>query len=156
MSSICKVIKFRSIIEALTDTEFDTFISHFRRQCGRNALLVVGSPFNFKNNTLSHNVEIAINIVETIIRSRKKSINISSSNNKKLDTLPCAIIGEIGSYLRQRDHIRLSKCSRSVYIGCNDPNTLRQLNLLQTQNYCPINLEKYLQIENSQLIIIRI
>ncbi len=46
-----------------------------------------------------------IRIISHIIESRKIKV-IQSTKNIKIDTLPGTLLGEIASYLRQRDHIR--------------------------------------------------
>ena len=45
----------------------------------------------------------------------------------KIDELPTGIIGLCGSFLDQDSYGQLSNVNRAIYLGCNSPNTLREL-----------------------------
>ena len=157
MSSLTQVIKTRSLLDSLTNTEFTQLIAHFAKQCGRNAIL---TPFfaqymNFnKSNHASntHHMDDMMNIVSTIIRKRKTNSNSNLSSRPTINSLPKAVIGEAASYLPQKDYISLSKTNRSNYISCNEPNTLRHLDLKNVTNYARIDLQKYLQLTHLEII----
>ena len=141
MATVLKVIKYQSLVRQLSDTEFSQFMSHLVHRCGRSAF---STPFcnqflkDSSNNTNHHTIDVAIKIIKTIIRSRQQSINTSPAT-KKLDSLPNTIIGEIGSYLQQNGYISFTKTNRVIYLGCNDPNTLRELNLIQLDKWFNYN-----------------
>ena len=82
MTALMKAIKFRSLVNTLTDTEFDRFTVYLRKKCGRDSLFIVGSPFKHQNQNHSHIVDIATNIIKSIMNSRKGSINSCASTAK--------------------------------------------------------------------------
>ena len=151
MSALLKVIKFRSLVNTLTDKEFNRFTSYLGAKCGRDALFIVGSPFNHQNQNHSHVVNIAIGIVKCIMNSRIKSNQNLAPHAKKLDSLPNELIGEIASYLSQKHYSVFAQTNRSIYIGCNDPNTLKHLNLHEITNYASVNLQHYPNIDHLEL-----
>ena len=63
------------------------------------------------------------------------------------------MIGEISSYLPQKDYLSLSKTNKSLYIGCNDPNTLQHLDLKKVDNYSAITLELYPKLKHLEVRI---
>ena len=142
MSALHKVIRLQSLIKTLNDNEITQFTMLFFKKCGREALL---NPFcnqyiqaNVVNADTSH-LDAAMGIIKNIIRTRctyasnkKKSFN---QNGIGMELLPSAIIGEIASYLNQKNYASLSKTNRSVYIGCSEPVTLRKLNLNKINDY---------------------
>ena len=162
MSSTVKVINARSLLDSFTDTEFNQLLVKVSRQCGRAALL---TPFFNQFITIkSHSsnkahitpqIDTMMNIINTIIRSRKQS-DVTSSLKPNINTIPKSLIGEVSSYLAQNDHISLSKANRTIHIGCNDPNTLKHLNLLKCKNYSCIELQKYPQLTHLQMDITRL
>ena len=77
-------------------------------------------------------IDSVINIINKIIRTRAKPI---SNSVCEIDSLPSSLIGEITSCLHQQEHIRFSKSNRTIYIGCNSPNTMKTLNLETVDDY---------------------
>ena len=149
MSTTDKLVKFQYLVHKLTDSEVNQFSVSLVARLGRNAIL---SPFcnqfyvkPTKNNDITQ-IDCAMDIVNGIIMSRSKSISNHSSTKIKLDTLPTSIIGEIASYFYQKQYISFSQCNRSIYIGCNSPNTLRRLDLERIKDYSCIKLQKYSQL----------
>ena len=159
MATLPKLIRYHSLVNRLTDNEFNQFTSHLVKICGRDA---ISKPFcnrfmqkQPQNTANIHQIDTAINIMKTIMRSRHKCESMIFSIKPKFNVLPHAIIGEIGSYLNQNDHISLSKTNRRLYIGCNEPNTLQHLNVRKFQNqiYSQLNLQKYPQLRHLEIAI---
>ena len=83
-------------------------------------------------------------VLSKIIASRKKKPNTDSTkSNLKIDRIPNQLIGAIASYMQQKDYINFSKSNRSVYLGCNTPNLMQELDLLNVSDYSSINLSSY-------------
>ena len=99
-----------------------------------------------QDNNLEHPMEQPLDTVfiDNIVNSRnepphqslEQSLNASSSpcttvqprrKPLSLDEIPSVLIGEIGSYLQFDSYHSLMKCARSIYLGCNTPNTLRSI-----------------------------
>ena len=142
VTSVLGAVKFGSLVNKLTGTEFNQFTAHFVQRCGRNAWLspLMSQTLNSKCETNPEHLNIAINLATTIITSRQSA---NSHLNIQLDTIPKSLIGEISSYLVQKDHVSFSKSNRSIYIGCNDPNTLQVLDLRRTHDYSRVKLQRF-------------
>ena len=157
MKSLVKVIKLRSMISTLTDEEFNQFMIDILKKCGRNIFLPpLYDKFMenkcqkvLKNNCPNHKKQIdyALKIIRQIIRGRQKSNNIILLNQTKLDLLPKALIGEIASYLHFHEYINLTVLNRWLFISCNDPNTLRYLELEYIENISYIDLTIYSRLQ---------
>ena len=65
-----------------------------------------------------------------------ESSDIDIKSAPSLFKLPSPLIGETASFLAQRSYASLSKTCRTVYIACNDPNTLRQI-CVKNPRGCP-------------------
>ena len=70
-----------------------------------------------------------ISIMNNIIRRRENPLNTAESQSATMSTLAAPLIGNIASYLHQQDYARFGLVSRNSYIACNNPNTLRDLNM---------------------------
>ena len=153
--TFCKVIHLRHLSDTLADAEFNQFTLHFIKTCGRNLFLslICGKFISANNrNPLSIDtqpLDTAISIIQTIIRSRKQ-IDMTSFKIK-LQLLPKTIIGEIASFLSQKDYASLSNTNRSIYMGCNDPPTLQHLNLSKQTKYARFHLQKYIHIKHLEI-----
>eukprot|EP01083_Nonionella_stella_P283221 963849_1 len=97
-------------------------------------------------------------LMSNIILSREKEkeqnktvVGLTDSPNIKLDCLPKRLVGEISSFLSQSDYINLSKTNRFIYMGCNSPNKLLELQLMDVNDYSCINLELYPCIRHLEL-----
>ena len=146
MNALYETMKFSLLIDKLSDTEFNEFTALFVKQCGRKALMTpfISQTFINKCNTNhsnDHCKKKAMKIVQTIIRS--SSNDIEPMQESTIQTLPKTIIGEISSYLPQKDYVSLSTTSKLIYIGCNDPNKLQNLDLIKIDNYSAIQLQHY-------------
>lgn len=99
--------------------------------------------------------------IKNIIKQRipkdecHKDTDVGSTNAplKTVDSLPTPMIGEISSFLQQRDYIQFSKCSRDCYIGSNSPNTLRELDFLYVDDYSAVNLSKFVNLQKLRLVL---
>ena len=148
MSPLLLIVKFRFLSNTLTDSEFIGLLANFVKAIGREQLLsalCAGAPPNWQNQENEKILKViksTIEIAQNIITSRKNT-NIPSSSQFKLDELPKVLIGEIGSYLPQTDYLSLSRTNRSMYIGLNDPNTLKHLDLMKVNDYSCIDIDDY-------------
>ena len=136
-------IKFRYLLNQLTNEEMTTFLLLLVNK-SRDVIIAslfghfVDSPQEAKHFN---------DIISKIIRKRKpKSISLDKPINKhKLDTIPSHLIGHTASYAEQQDYVNLSLVNRSVYLGCNSPNMLQEINLsvssITCSHYSTIDLE---------------
>eukprot|EP01083_Nonionella_stella_P259056 884813_1 len=138
--SVVKAIKFRQLIVQLTNEEclgflskllnshMDTIITslfeHFVNQCKTNQI----DELDTFNESLSD-----------IIQSRKEKSKAVSVINIKLNQLPTALIGHTASFLDLWDYDVFSLSCRSVYLGCQSPNMLQELDLLN-MDHSSINI----------------
>ena len=84
MRSLCKIIRFRILSDILTDAEFNQFMTHFIKTCGREAILLCSSAFeqeDKENNSSFQHMESAINITKSIVRPRKNTAIIHLNLN---------------------------------------------------------------------------
>eukprot|EP01084_Bolivina_argentea_P081342 147302_1 len=126
--SVCKAIQFRHLSSQLT--EFET--KHFLTKVINNHSDTINKAlflFCIKSSN-NEDVDTFNNLLTKIIRSRKKKPKTITTQNIKLHTLPKQLIGVISSFLNQYDYINFSKSNRFIFIGCNTPNLLQELNLL--------------------------
>eukprot|EP01083_Nonionella_stella_P181140 647883_1 len=65
--------------------------------------------------------------LSNIIQSRKEKPKAIPTRNIKLSQLPRAVIGHTASFLSQLDYVDFSMSNRSIYLGCNSPNLLYEL-----------------------------
>eukprot|EP01083_Nonionella_stella_P114888 340066_1 len=89
------------------------------------------------------------NSINQIILSRKNKPK--SLPKLKLDHVPKQLIGVISSFLPQFDYINFSKTNRFIYLGCNSPNKLHELNLKPIEHYSSIDLTLYPSIHRLAL-----
>lgn len=150
MATLAPVIRFRSLANELTDKEYEQFLCKATQQFGRDFILkplfyhFSGMTFNDATNQI---LDGAIAIISGIIKDREKASDGNPCTRNDIASLSSALIGEIGSYLNQDDHIAFSTCCRITYIGCNTPCTLRVLNLIGVSDYSSVpSLRYYPQI----------
>ena len=133
-SSILELIKFRSLADSSSDKEFDVFISKLFNKL--KSLFHLFEVQNHQNQNISNTklqLPYTINIISSITQSRNntsaqlsdrvKSTIISKKPNHtplSLANLPSVLIGFCGSYLSFTDYHSFEKCSRQIYIGCNN------------------------------------
>ena len=148
--ALVKAIKFRHLVSGLNGREGVKFATRLMNQ---QSDVIIKALFKFfmQSANAETSVDNANAIISEIVRSRKKKPSIDSKVNVKLDNLPQQLIGAAASFLRQRDYINLSKANRSVYLGCNTPNLLQELNLLRVKDYSSINLASYPSVKTLKL-----
>eukprot|EP01083_Nonionella_stella_P259107 885009_1 len=152
MTSLSEVIRFRASVHKLTDTEFHQFILTLVQKCGRDILITsLFTMFTSGCDRSSQSLETTLNIIKQIIESRKTKPKPASSSDITMQSLPSALIGNLASYLNSTDYCAFSKANRTVYIGCNTPNTLHCLDLSKINDYSEINLAKYLHLRDLSL-----
>eukprot|EP01083_Nonionella_stella_P277077 941987_1 len=155
MTSIADALKFRVLSSKLDNNEFTEFILEFIRRCGRNVL--VSSLFNpFIPSSTTENVnhqalQTCIGIIKQIMESRKCKPDTLSQTAITIHSLSPELIGELSSYLCLKDNCAFGVVNRAIYIGCNTPNTLRQLDLTGIDDYSMIRwirLRKYPHLQH--------
>ena len=151
--ALATAIKFRHLASQLNQDETAQFVAILSRQRESMILKALFMFFVQSTNgeTENHN---ANNIISKIIRSRKKTVktqSIDQASNLKLDRIPRQLIGATATFLKQTDYINLSNTNRSVYLGCNAPNSLQELNLLRVKDYSSINLALYPSVKTLKL-----
>eukprot|EP01084_Bolivina_argentea_P081343 147303_1 len=127
--TLCKAIQFRHLLSQLTTIETKQFINQLTHDSSNN--IINNALFQFcKKSSNNEQTDTINNLLTKIIRSRKKKPKTITTQNIKLHTLPKQLIGVISSFLNQYDYINFSKSNRFIFIGCNTPNLLQELNLL--------------------------
>eukprot|EP01083_Nonionella_stella_P284350 967973_1 len=139
--SLTNAIKFRHLISQLTDEECVSFLS---KLVHLHLDIVVTSLFLHLAKTKQTNPLNSFNeSLSDIIQSRKEKPKAISFNDMKMNQLPAAIIGHTASFLPQCDYLYFSSSSRSIYLGCNSPNLLHELNVYESEDYSCINLQRF-------------
>eukprot|EP01083_Nonionella_stella_P118658 354311_1 len=154
MASLDEVIRFRASVDKLTGTEFDQFILTLMQKCGRDIIITsLFTMFTSERNRSSQTLDTTLNIIKQIIESRKTKPKPANSYEITMQSLPSALIGNLASYLYFTDYESFQTVNRTVYIGCNTPNTLRRLDLSQINDYSQINLAKYLHLTHLSITL---
>eukprot|EP01084_Bolivina_argentea_P127162 224950_1 len=138
-----KAIKFRYLSAQLTVTEHRHFIHKlldYNTNIINSALFYQILNQSINNSTQSDHINT---LVSNIILSRKKKSKPHTTQTIKLDLIPKSLIGVTASFLEQSDYINFSKSNRIIFIGCNSPNLLQQLDLRKIRNYNSINLSSF-------------
>ena len=154
-ANLASSIKFRSLLSQLSKDEYLTFMSKIFDQ---NQIEWIGtSLFNYfmKSDTASNQNRLGVvgvnDILSSIIQSRQPNTDSTSPSKPNLDTLPRAIIGHAASFLDQKAYHRMEQTTRAVFIGCNAPNMLKQLDTSHIGDYSQIRLDKYESVETLTL-----
>eukprot|EP01084_Bolivina_argentea_P130647 230625_1 len=131
--SLKTAINFRFLINQLTQTETHQFINELL-----DPNIIITALFNHILEESTHkqfNGDHINDIISNIILSRKKkpkpTIPIQTI---QLNQLPKRLIGVISSFITQKDYIHFSQNNRWIYLGCNTPNLLQELNLIKITN----------------------
>ena len=136
------VIKFRLLADSLSDNEFNVFLSKLFNKFNKRQLILTSlfhlfnaqNRENQKKQTSNDQLLVTTDIISSIVKSRKmndkqRSTSIATEQNKTLipisiTNLPSDIIGFCASFLEFDDYNSFQRCSRQIFIGCNDPNTI--------------------------------
>lgn len=150
---LSSLIQFRSLADDLSPIEFNRFLVKMVADFGKNVILT--PIFNsFAGGEAVHPttpLNDIIALIKDIIRQRKQDDSTTDSQTVTINSLVSPLIGEIASMLKQEEYANFSACSRDCYIGCNSPNTLRELDLLYVGNYNAVNLGKFVNVRKLRL-----
>ena len=157
VTTLTKAVKFRSLADQLTDSEFTTFIKDTIWEYDRSVILTPIFNQYSQHNAIPPDPQVLDELI-TIIKDIMNRRNPGNKSGIDADPKPVtmlslssSLIGEIGSLLDQKSHMRFSRCSRDLHIGCESPCTLRSLSLLGTDSYERVNLQRYAQIGSLRL-----
>eukprot|EP01083_Nonionella_stella_P059514 155719_1 len=133
MAQVSKALKFRALCAQLTPTETKSFINSV---IDVNGTVLFSALFHLILSSCTYkdfDADDLNRMVSNIILSRKKTPkqNATVACPKTINDLPPALVGHTASFLPQSDYIKLSTCARSLFIGCNTPNQMQELNLLK-------------------------
>eukprot|EP01083_Nonionella_stella_P090396 252552_1 len=133
-----QAIEFQHLISQLTDLERIQFLSTLIHS---HVDTVLSSLFQHLVNPNQINKVNEFNqSISAIIQSRKEKPKPLCMRNIKLQQFPRAIIGYTASFLNQYDYVDFSLSNRSVYLGCNSPNTLQTLSLDKPKDFSSLNV----------------
>ena len=122
--------RFRRSTKNLTNAEYALFLiaisSKFDRDRICDLLAGQGCTFNDNHSLIKQFNQIISNIIINRSKHNQNVANVINTNHK-IDNLPSQIIGEIGSFLHQRDYALFSRCNRSILISLNSPITLQSI-----------------------------
>eukprot|EP01083_Nonionella_stella_P090395 252551_1 len=140
-----QAIEFQHLISQLTDLERIQFLSTLIHS---HVDTVLSSLFQHLVNPNQINKVNEFNqSISAIIQSRKEKPKPLCMRNIKLQQFPRAIIGYTASFLNQWDyiHFSVSMRNRSIYLGCNTPNSLQELELRNARSvdYSHIRLNAF-------------
>ena len=124
---LAQAIQFKFLAAQLTSSETISFIQNVVDSDPKMIIDALSLYFMHRlpinENTVQH--DRCIETISTIIQSRDSQPEEQDCN--KIDDLPTGIIGLCGSFLDQDSYGQLSNVNRAIYLGCNSPNTLREL-----------------------------
>eukprot|EP01083_Nonionella_stella_P204358 745040_1 len=130
--SLIKVIHFRHLMSQLTHEERVGFLSELILM---DSQILLEALFRFMKSMSINDIDSFTKSLSDIIQSRKEKPNAISKTNIKLHQFPRAIIGHTASFLQQREYVAFNLSNRSIYLGCNSPNQLQQLDLLHLSRF---------------------
>eukprot|EP01083_Nonionella_stella_P315231 1138163_1 len=133
MAQVSKALKFRALCAQLTPTETKSFINSV---IDVNGTVLFSALFHLIRSSCTYkdiDADCLNHMLSDIILSRKKKPKPDAIVTKNINSLPPALIGHTASFLPQSDYIKLSTCARSLFIGCNTPNQMQELNLLKRE-----------------------
>eukprot|EP01083_Nonionella_stella_P187309 687939_1 len=145
LTKLTKAIQFRHLLSQLTDEERISFLSVMLND--HVDVIISGLFFHFIQSNDSEVLNDVNNSVSNIIQQRKEKPKLECATNIKLDQFPRDIIGYTASFLNQWDyiHFSVSMRNRSIYLGCNTPNSLQELELRNARSvdYSHIRLNAF-------------
>eukprot|EP01083_Nonionella_stella_P315670 1140917_1 len=141
--SLSKAIQFRHLTAQLTQQEHIQFLSNL---LDTHTDIILTSLFEYLAQ--SHRIHQANAFNESltdIIQSRKEKPKPIPTTNVTLSQFPRAIIGHLASFLNQSDYNHFGMSNRFIYLGCNSPNMLQELDLspFDVAQYSSINLSSF-------------
>eukprot|EP01083_Nonionella_stella_P049240 131302_1 len=139
--SLVKAIHFRKLVTQLTYQERVRFLSTLL-DSHVDLLLTCLFQHLSKPSQIDRVTDFNQSLLN-MIQSRAEKPKPPCTNNIQLHQLPRAIIGYTASFLEQSDYIRFSLSNRSVFLGCNLPNTLQTLSIPWHINHSWTNLASF-------------
>ena len=144
--SLAPAIEFRWLAAQLTETETKIFITDFTASNPELMTQALGALLinHAKHQTTTDALNVQCNkTISTIIQSRDS--NDADVQAVKLDSMPRRLIAHCASFLDQKTYGILSICSRAVYLGCNTPSKLTQVNVTYIcgPNKLPLDLSRF-------------
>eukprot|EP01083_Nonionella_stella_P007928 22825_1 len=139
--STVEAIRFRHLAAQLTPIETKQFICKLFNLNGNIFMSALFHYITQLQPNCRNDIHTIKDLISNIILSRKKTPKAISNIN--LNELPSPLIGATASFLNQDEYVHLSACSRSLFIGCNRPNQLQRLDLLDIRDYSNINLSHF-------------
>ena len=107
LRQLVDIFKFKNLAKQLTDNEFNQFMANVSKAFNdRNLILNLLSGAFEKPSNQQDIITKMTKMITKIIRNRSNTTQQSSIT--KVDQLPSQIIGEISSYLYQREYTRFS------------------------------------------------
>ena len=143
-STLVQAIRFRMLVGNLSDSEFLQFTARIVALFGRNILLtsILSRITDTKASQLdAQTVDRLISTIKEIINARDDESESSRANSTTLDELPGPLVGEISSYLKQKEFASFCRGSRSIFVGCSEyasvyfscTNCLKKMHVLTIQ-----------------------
>eukprot|EP01083_Nonionella_stella_P317482 1156238_1 len=127
-SVLHKLIQFRTMMDQATHCQFKQFI--FRLVTQQITRVVFNALHHTQNNKTPHQMNA---IILRIMRCRN-ILHTPEPKQTQLQLLPNDIIGEIATYLAQRDYFRFCCTNRLWFVICNLPNKLQQMDFISNRN----------------------
>ena len=128
---LVKAVEFRSLAAQLTDAETISFVEDVATSHPEMIIDALSSYFsvissNHENVRLNDQFTKSI---ATIIQSRDSQSESDENTPITFDALPRRLIGVCSSFLDQKSYRQLSSVNRAVFLGCNTPIMLHEVNV---------------------------
>ena len=152
---LMSVLKFKQMSAQLNDTELDAFMCKIWRAVGREETLqLLCAPFINQSNPDLDTLTSMSHIASDIIQNR--DLKVSPCPIRNISDLPSSLIGEIASYLPQESYCAFSRANRKLYVDCNSPNRLQNMDLTTVDNYAELAMERFIQIKRLSFNLVQI
>ena len=160
-TTLVSILRFKNLNAQLTEQEFDTFLSKTSRIIGRekmlsmlcrsifNPLRSAPAPHRDEADVQTCNDVVEMTLITTDILQERESMS-SSSHEPRLNGMPTNLIGEIASFLKQKEYAHFSLTNRKIFVHCYSPCKLQQLMLDKRMgtNFFNISFRKFSQIKH--------
>ena len=127
--SVAAGIRFRYLVSQLTQQEKQLFINSLDHD------FIIKALFYYAGHQLAGESQIdpaddVTQMVSNIIQCREpQKEETNDITCKTLDQLPQRLIGNVASYLVQSTYEAFSQSNRAIYLGCNSPNLVHDLQI---------------------------
>ena len=152
---LAEAVKFKALIQQLERNEFTRLMGKIydAHQSDLIGTALFKHLTQNNNDENMHDLRHINSAISTIIKSRKSKPKKHAISNAKLDKFPLPIIGCVSSWLRQSDYFHFEQVNRFIFIGCNAPNMLTELDFKYGVDYSSINLAKYHSLRHLKIDI---